>query len=422
MSHDPHPGTATPMTAPSALLRFRFTGALCAASLTLLAACGGEEREPGAAPPRQPAGMIERAMTPSPTPVPDSLLDAAEALIRRRVENEAFPGAALAVGNRGLIQREVAFGRTHWDDEAPQADPRTTRYDLASLTKVVATTAAVMALVEEGRMELDAPVRQYLPAFSGGDKDDVTIRQLLTHTGGLRAGAADINPDASRSRVRDYLVRMPLAMPPGQDVLYSDAGFVVLWEAARAAAGEPLQRYLSRRVWEPLGMTSTAMGVRNPCKDCAPTLHLEEKKEPYTGGSYDEVARRMDGITGNAGAFSTAHDLARFAAMMANEGRLGDVRVFERATVRDFTAPQEGTGTRALGWEVYCGRGKVKDSETCDDVLAFGHTGVTGTSIWIDPESRTWVVLLANRVYLPRLETDMQKLRRNLFKTVVPDE
>ena len=407
------------MPAPSAFPVPRSAAVLAA---LLLAACGsgGDRAQAPAEARRQPAGMIERAMTPAPTPVADSLIAKGEGLIRRRVANEAFPGAALAVGNRSLIQRTTAFGRLHWDDDAPPADARRTRWDLASLTKVVATTAAVMALVEDGRMELDAPVRQYLPQFSGGNKDRVTIRHLLTHTAGTRAGAADIDGDASRGRVREYLLSRPLTLEPGAEVLYSALGFVVLWEAATRAAGEPLPRYLRRRVWGPLEMASTAMGVRQGCKDCAPTLHLEEAKEPYRGGSYDEVARRMDGITGNAGAFSTVHDLARFAAMIANEGRLGDVRVFERATVRDFATPQEGTGTRALGWEVYCREGKVPDHTTCRDVMAFGHTGVTGTSLWIDPESRTWVVLLTNRVYLPRQDTDMQKLRRNLFKTVVP--
>jgi len=362
--------------------------------------------------------VVERILTPDPVPVADSALVAAEARVRANVEGEAFPGAALALGNRDLVQRVAAFGRVSWGEGAPAVHPDSTLYDLASLTKVVATTAAVMGLVEDGRLELDAPVRRYLPAFSGGAKDSVTVRQLLTHTSGVRAGVVEVE-GSTPAQVRRFLLSLPLALPPGREVLYSDLGFVVLWMAAERAAGEPLPRYLRRRVWGPLGMESTAMGLPTPCDRCAPTLYLKERGEPYTGGSYDEVARRLDGVAGNAGAFSTARDLARFAAMIANEGRYGTVRVFDRRTVWDFTQPQPGAGTRALGWEVYCREGKVPDHRTCREVMAFGHTGVTGTSLWVHPGERSWVVLLSNRTYLPREEVDMQGVRRRLFRAVV---
>jgi CubicO group peptidase (beta-lactamase class C family) len=238
----------------------------------------------------------------------------------------------------------------------------------------------------------------------------------------VRAGASDIASEVPGD-VRRYLITRPLALKPGEDVLYSDIGFVILFIVAQRAAGEPLPQYLKRRVWGPLGMNDTRMGVPTPCARCAPTLQLESPVEPYTGGSYDEVARRLDGVAGNAGAFSTARDLSRFAAMIANEGRLGNVRVFQKRTVRDFTRPQPGAGTRALGWEVYCREGKVPDHEECERVYAFGHTGATGTSIWIDPVGRSWVVLLTNRTYLPKVEdVDMQAFRRRVFGVLVPSE
>jgi CubicO group peptidase (beta-lactamase class C family) len=397
--------------------RRRFRAAVALAVAAAAAACGGEaEGGPGRAG-AGPAAVVERFLTPPYTPVPDAALAAAGERVRDAVEGERFPGAALAVGNRDRIQEVAVFGRTAWAEDAPPVDADRTLYDLASLTKTVATTAAVMALVEDGRMELDAPVRRYLPEFAGGAKDSVTVRQLLTHTGGVRAGAVEIRGDTPAA-VRRYLLGLSLALSPGQDVLYSDLGFVVLWLAAERAAGEPLPRYLRRRVWGPLGMESAAVGVPTGCARCAPTLHLEQRNEPYTGGSYDELARRLDGVAGNAGAFASARDVARFAAMIANEGRLGDVRVFRRRTVQAFTRPQPGAGTRALGWEVYCREGVVPDREGCREVYAFGHTGVTGTSLWIDPETRTWVVLLTNRTYLPRAEADMQALRRRLFETV----
>ncbi|HYW09547.1 MAG TPA: serine hydrolase domain-containing protein [Longimicrobium sp.] len=396
--------------------RCRIAGTLVAA---LLAACS--EPAPVARVPPGPPGPVERFLTPAPAPVSVPAIEAAERLVRGGVERERFPGAALAIGNRGLIQKVEGFGKTSWADDAPAVSGDSTQYDLASLTKVVATTAAVMALVEDGKIELDAPVQRYLPRFTGGSKARVTIRHLLTHTAGARAGASDIGEETSRAQVLRYLVSRPLTLVPGEHVLYSDVGFVILWAAAESAAGEPLANYLRRRVWGPLEMHSTRVGVPTGCAACAPTLHLEEHDSAYTGGSYDEVARRLDGLAGNAGAFSTGRDLARFAAMIANEGRLGNVRVFARRTVRAFTRPQPGTGTRALGWEVYCREGVVPDQRECGEVYAFGHTGVTGTSLWINPDSRTWVVLLANRTYLPRLDVDMQAFRRRVYSAAIAD-
>ncbi|HEX2187676.1 MAG TPA: serine hydrolase domain-containing protein [Longimicrobiaceae bacterium] len=395
-----------------------FPPAVLALAALLAAGCAEGGAEAGPADPARRAGVVERVLGPAPEPVPDGAMAAAARLVRGGVEAESFPGAALAVGNRDLVQLADAWGRTHWDEDAPPADPGATLYDLASLTKVVATTAAVMALVEDRRLLLDAPVRRYLPSFTGGGRDRVTVRQLLTHTSGLRAGVVKVEGETP-AQARRYLHSLPLALEPGADVLYSDLGFVVLWEVAERAAGEPLPEYLRRRVWGPLGMASTRVGVPAGCAGCAPTLYLEERDEPYTGGSYDEVGRRLEGLAGNSGAFSTARDLARFAAMIANEGRLGRVRVFERRTVRGFTRPQPGAGTRALGWEVYCREGVVPDRQPCGEVYAFGHTGATGTSIWVDPVGRSWVVLLANRTYLPRGEVDMQALRREVYEAVV---
>lgn len=363
--------------------------------------------------PRGPAlAPGEVAVNASAPRLAPGSLTAVDSLVRRAARRNAFPGATWAAGRGERIERIAAAGRISWSGGAVEVDAAGTRYDLASLTKVVATTAAVMALVEDGRMELDAPVSRYLPSFGGGKKSQVTVRMLLTHTAGVRAGAP--LPDYAPGDLRDWLIRRPLTLDPGEEVLYSDIGFVVLYAAAQRAAGEPLPRYLRHRVWGPLGMESTEMGLDRGCRDCAPTLVLEDGEE-YAGGSYDETARRLDGLTGNAGAFSTAADLARFAAMIANEGELGGVRIYRPETVRAFTAPQPGAGTRALGWETYCAEGKVPDHKGCRRVYAFGHSGVTGTSLWIDPETRAWVVLLSNRVFQPKRDVDMQGFRRRLF-------
>jgi CubicO group peptidase (beta-lactamase class C family) len=153
------------------------------------------------------------------------------------------------------------------------------------------------------------------------------------------------------------------------------------------------------------------------CSVCAPTLTLEDGT-PFAGKTNDPFSRELGGITGNAGLFSTAHDLGRFAAMLANGGRLGGVRIVKEATLREFTRPQPGAGTRGLGFEVFCREGTVPDEKPCKTPYAFGHTGYTGTSIWIDPSRGIWVVLLSNRTYLPRAENHIRLIRRRLFNLV----
>ena len=337
-------------------------------------------------------------------------LDQAEAAVWAQVKAGAFPGAALAVGRDDQPVLEKGIGRIGWSASAARVDAGRTVYDLASLTKVVATTPAVMLLVQDGKMDLDAPVSRYLPEFSGGAKDRVTIRQLLTHTSGLPAGVAlDAGaPDASWRQ----LLRTPLAREPGQAVEYSDVGMNVLFAAAQRAAGEPLFTLLDRRVYGPLKMRSTTYLPGAGCQSCAPTLR-DENDEPVQGLVHDPMARALGGVAGNAGLFSTAHDLGRFAAMLANGGELDGVRVFRAETVRLFTARQPETGTRALGWDTPGpnGSGGFGTRASKD---SFGHTGFTGTSIWIDPERHAWTVLLSNRVYQPRAPNTIMALRRRV--------
>lgn len=359
-------------------------------------------------------------VAPRPVVFDRARLLAADSLVARAVERERFPGAALVVGVGPQVVHRASFGRTAWGDAADPASTDRTMYDLASLTKAVATASAVWLLVEDGRMSLDDRVSKHLPHFAGGREYGVTIRQLLTHTAGVRAGAFPRSDDPWT--VRRQLVELTPLLPPGRDVLYSDLGYVVLWEAAERAAGEPLPAFLRRRIWAPLGMTSTRMAAPRGCERCAPTLHLRSG-EAYRGGSYDQVARRLGGVAGNAGLFSTADDLARFAAMIANGGELDGVRIFREETVRAMFAPQPGAGTFSRGWARYCAEGIVPDHRTCERLLAVGHTGATGTSLWFEPASRTWVLLLTNRAYLPRSRSfDMQGFRRDLFRAVTGGE
>jgi serine-type D-Ala-D-Ala carboxypeptidase len=370
----------------------------------------GTGPEPSAPEPRT-------VVAPAPVVFDRARLLRADSVLAREVEGGSFPGAALVVGVGPQEVHRSAHGRVGWSRNAEPVDVRGTMYDLASLTKAVAAASAVWLLVEEGRMSLDDRVSRWLPHFAGGREYGVTIRQLLTHTAGVRAGAFPRSDDPSV--VRRQLVELAPLLPPGRDVLYSDVGYVVLWEAAERAAGEPLPGYLRRRLWAPLGMESTRLGAPRGCPRCAPTLRLADG-EPYRGGSYDHTARRLGGITGNAGLFSTADDLARFAAMIANGGELGGVRVFREETVRAMLAPHAGSGVFTPGWVRYCREAETPHHRNCEETLAVGHTGSSGTTLWIDPASGTWMVLLTNRTYPPRRRGfDMPELRRRVFRALV---
>jgi CubicO group peptidase (beta-lactamase class C family) len=331
----------------------------------------------------------------------------AEAAIADEVRRGAFPGAALAVGRRGQVVVERGIGTTGWTAADVPVDPDRTVYDLASLTKVVATTTALMLLVEDGKVELDAPVSRYLPEFSGGMRDGVTVRHLLTHTSGLPAWA-----QISGSTPQEALARAvgtPLQAAPGARVEYSDVGFVVLFAVAERAAGEPIFRLLDRRVYGPLKMRYTTYAAGEGCTICASTARRQG--EAFQGKVHDPIARQLGGIAGNAGLFSTVHDLARFAAMLASEGELDGVRVLKPETVRLFARRQ--VGTRALGWETPNRSGGGAAGLRISP-HAYGHTGFTGTSIWIDPDRGTWTVLLANRTYETAGSNRMQSLRRTV--------
>jgi CubicO group peptidase (beta-lactamase class C family) len=345
------------------------------------------------------AARVHAAMAEGP------LLKAGERL-QAEVKRGAFPGAALAVGRGEHLAAIEGIGTTTW--KGGSVDAERTVYDLASLTKVVATTTAVMLLVEDGKMELDAPVSRYVPEFSGGAKDAVTIRQLLTHTSGLPAGT-DPRGD-TRKEALASVIRTPLKAAPGARMVYSDVGFVVLGEAAERAAGEPLPELLQRRVYRPLGMRSTRFKPGEGCAACSPTWERADGT-PVRGIVHDPIARKLGGVAGNAGLFSTAADLSRFAAMLANGGELEGVRIFREETIRTFTQRQPGAAERALGWETPRANGTGAAGRSMSKT-AFGHTGFTGTSLWVDPERGTWAVLLANQTFEPRASNQIQKVRR----------
>lgn len=296
-----------------------------------------------------------------------------------------FPGAAVVVGRRGAVVFSRGYGTLDWDSEVA-VDPATTLFDLASLTKVVATATAAMILVDRGQLGLDDRVGQYLPEFARGLKAQVTIRDLLTHRSGLPAGRA-LAGAGSPVAARRAVLESPLQSAPAAESRYSDVGPDVLAFVIERITGERLDRFVTRTVYAPLGMHATRFLP-------APRLRA---RAASTGGPrgvvHDPAARALGGVSGHAGLFSTATDLAIFARMMLGGGALDDVRVASDSVVARFT--QHVAGWRALGWETCPGGG------SCGHRLgptAYGHTGFTGTSLWIDPARELFVIVLTNWV------------------------
>lgn len=339
-------------------------------------------------------------------------IDSAISDVQRAVTERIVPGAVVAIGNRAHIVETAGFGRMGWLSTDDPVSSDSTVYDLASLTKAVATTSAVLLLVQDGRIRLDDPVQRWLPGFTGRWKDRVTWRHLLTHTSGLPPGTK-VHGRAAGQRLQN-IVETPLNAPPGADVQYSDVSFIVLWTAAERVAGEPLPVFLERRLWRPLGMRSTEFWPGDACENCAPTQILKSG-EPYRGKPSDPIAHKIGVPTGNAGLFSTAHDLARFTAMIANGGELDGVRIFRSDLVRELFTQQLKAGHRTLGWMAFCPEEHRSEQQPCAHPIAYGHTGWTGTSLWVDPVRGTWVVVLSNRSYNVKRPPSLESLRENVF-------
>ena len=315
--------------------------------------------------------------------------------INEAIAEKRCPGGVLWVEHGGHSYHKAFGKRALVPDEETMTED--TIFDAASLTKVVACTPAVMLLVERGKIGLDDKVAKYIPEFATEGKDGITVRQLLTHTSGLRPDVS-LQPDWSGY---DAAIRLAcaekLSAAPGEKIIYSDTGMILAGEIVRRVAGEPLDQFVKRQVYEPLGMKDTGF---NPPKEkigrIAPTE--VEAGVPVRGVVHDPRSRRMGGVAGHAGLFFTASDLARYARMLLNLGELDGVRIFRPETVKLMTrvqTPPEITSRRGLGWDIdsaYSGpRGRIFP------LGSYGHTGWTGTSLWIDPFSKTFVIFLSNR-------------------------
>lgn len=355
-------------------------------------------------------------------------LDRLAPLLDSAIAAGAAPGAVLAVSSRGA-RYLYGTGRLALDD--PRRPDGNTVYDLASLTKVIATTTLAMQAVAEGRLDLDAPVQQYLPAFRGAGKEKVTIRHLLTHSSGLPADKPlwRLTPNAD-SALR-LVNAIPLDTAPGVRMVYSDIGAIVLGEVVERVLGGRLDRLAARRIFEPLGMTST--GFRPPERwlwRVAPTEYdTAWRKRIVRGEVHDEKAAWLGGVAGHAGLFGSARDLLTFGEWLLRTGGRdgGTTGVSKLPTSRHPVLPSVLTefthrqnlvpgSSRALGWDTPS-PGSSAGTRLGDG--SFGHTGFTGTSIWVDPGRELVIVLLTNRVHPTRNNPRIGPLRIAVADAVV---
>lgn len=319
-----------------------------------------------------------------------------DAVVARAIAEGHMPGCVVAIGRREQLVLLKAYGHRQLE---PVAELMTTDtvFDLASLTKPIATAISIMLLRDEGRLRLDDPVTKHWPEFRAEGKDTITIEHLLRHTGGLIAD----------NRLDDYLhgpaaawqniAGLKPTAPPEERFIYSDVGFLVLGRVVERISGLSLDEFTRRRIFEPLQMTES--GYR-PAETLRRRSAPAEKRNGafIRGEVHDPRAFHLGGVAGHAGLFSTASDLARYAALMAGRGRLQDRQLLSETAWEEMTRPREvPRGRRTCGWDNYSGYSSNRGHGF--STMAFGHGGFTGTALWIDPVSGLFVIFLSNRLH-----------------------
>ncbi|MDT7780798.1 MAG: hypothetical protein QOC99_3310 [Acidobacteriota bacterium] len=369
---------------------------------------------------------------PSKVSVAADRLAFIDGAVAEAIERKELPGAVVLVARRGGVVWRKAYGSRALipQREAMTAD---TIFDLASLTKILATATSVMILVERGRVRLTDSVSRYIPELKGEGRESITVEHLLTHRSGY---APDFDLGEQWSGYDEMLRRLyiePLRSAPGSRFVYSDINYITLGEIVRRVSGQTLDEFARRNIYEPLGMRDTGFHPRAELlARIAPTENVRGVKS-YLGGVgtqgpegervlrgevHDPTANRMGGVAGHAGLFSTADDLAVFCQMILNGGEYGGARILSPLGVAEMTRPRQVTedgGARGLGWDI-----NTSFSTNRGDLFpvgSFGHTGFTGTSIWIDPASETFVVFLSNRVH-PEGKGDVGPLRARVANIV----
>lgn len=376
-----------------------------ASALPVIAPASAPEVIASASAPPPASAAVDAGPPPAPVVIDAGTIEAAA---RGAVERGEIAGAVIAVVHGGRVSFQKAYGLR---SKEPEERPMTldTVFDLASLTKAVATAPSVMILAEQGKIRLSDPVARYLPSFGKHGKDRVTIEHLLLHTGGLVADNAASDYKGGRAAALAHIDDLSLLTEPGEKFAYSDVGYVVLGALVEAVSGEPLDAFAREHLFAPLGMRDT--GFRPSPALAARAAPTQPRDGVMLQGEvHDPRAHLLGGVAGHAGLFSTAPDLARFAAMLLGGGRAGERQILSPATLARMTAPHDlpGGARRTLGWDVRPG---------FTGGTGYGHTGFTGTSLWIDPDTDTGVIVLTSRLH-PDGKGDVTRLRREVAAAV----
>jgi CubicO group peptidase (beta-lactamase class C family) len=333
-----------------------------------------------------------------------------DAIVRQGIRKGIYPGAVVVIGRRDSVIYSRGYGHFTWNPASSVPSPDSMLWDIASITKVMGTTSAAMRLVDAGRLNLDAPVGQYLPQFTGG-KNRVTVRMLLDHTSGLRAYVPFFKQAKTREAATSLLYSEQLVREPGEKPVYSDLNAILMGLLLETASGMPLDRLVTREVFEPLNLSGTAYRLSPQARRrAAPTAVW--RGLPVQGQVNDPNAAVFGGVAGHAGIFSTGMDLARYAQVWLRNGVGPRGQWVSPATIRRFLTPGAKSGPRLLGWDTPELDGKQPSLYgTLISPSAYGHTGFTGTELWIDPSHDLFLVFLTNGTFDPRAGNSHYALR-----------
>ena len=318
-----------------------------------------------------------------------------DSIIEQAITDANIPGAVLVVGHDGAVVYRKAYGNRALEPK-PEAMTLDTVFDLASLTKVIATTTAMMQLVEQGKVRMNDPVAKYLPEFAQNGKEDITVRQLMTHYSGLAPDLDLTTPWEGKNTAYELAFVEPPETTPGSGFVYSDINFITLGALVERVSGETLDEYAPKHIFAPLKMTRTRFVPPASWRAKIAPTQYDENEHMLRGEVHDPTARRMGGVAGHAGLFSTGDDLAKFAQALLDGGG----GILSAVTVEKMTSPEQPPQApvlRGFGWDI-----DSPFSSNRGDLLpvgSFGHTGFTGTSVWIDPTTQTYIILLTNAVH-----------------------
>jgi CubicO group peptidase (beta-lactamase class C family) len=353
--------------------------------------------------------IIFPTATPESAGMSSEILEKIDIVITEAINLGQIPGAIVLIGRKGKAAFKKVYGNRSL---LPKVEPMTldTVFDTASLTKVVATASSIMLLYQMGKLHLDDPITEYIPEFGKNGKSEITIRQLLTHFSGMPFEDDLSQYENGKKKALDYVYSLPIESKPGEKFTYSGIGYIVLGEIVKRVSGKSLDKFAREKIFEPLGMYDTAFNPGWRLRRRTALTTMRDGKW-LKGNVQDPRAERLGGVAGHAGLFSTLDDLAIYCQMILNGGVYDGVGIFKPEIVREMImpyVPEDRSALRGLGWDINSDYSKPRGALFL--VGSFGHTGYSGTSFWIDPATKTFVIILTNRVH-PDNKRDITNLR-----------